>query len=70
MVVVVKVKIIGPREEVKEVDVDKVTVGELLRKLGLLSSEYIVIKNNIVIVEDELIRDGDEIIVYPVKSGG
>ncbi len=55
---------------VKEVDVDGITVGELLKKLGLLVEEYVVVKNNQVVTEDDIVRDGDEIVLYPVVSGG
>ena len=55
---------------VKEVDVDGITVGELLKKLGLLVEEYVVVKNNQVVTEDDIVCDGDEIVLYPVVSGG
>ncbi|WFO76072.1 MoaD/ThiS family protein [Desulfurococcaceae archaeon MEX13E-LK6-19] len=55
---------------VKEIDADGITVGALLKKLGLLVEEYVVVKNNQVVTEDDIVRDGDEIVLYPVVSGG
>ena len=55
---------------VKEVNVKKVKVKELLSMLGLLSEEYIVVKGNEVITDEDEVVDGDEIVLYPVVSGG
>jgi len=66
----VRVKIIDREVRVIEIDAKGETVKSLLNKLGLITSEYVVLKNNMVVVEDEVVEDGDEIIVYPVKSGG
>ena len=67
---VIRVSIIGPIKSVKEVEGSKMKVSELLKKLGLLSSEYVVLKNNVIVSEDDIVNEGDNIIVYPVKSGG
>ncbi len=67
---VIRVTIIGPVKSVKEVEGSKMKVSELLKKLGLLSSEYVVLKNNVIVSEDDIVNEGDNIIVYPVKSGG
>ncbi len=55
---------------VKEVDVRKIRIKELLEKLGILIEEYVVVKNGEVTTEDDIVEDGDEIVLYPVVSGG
>ena len=45
-------------------------VKDVLRKLKLLSSEYVVAKNGVIVVEDEEVSDGDTLVLYPVVSGG
>jgi len=67
---VVKVIIIGNEKIVKETDWSNITVGELVKKLGLLITEYIVLKNNMIVTEDDIVNDGDEVVLYPAKSGG
>lgn len=65
----IKVRIANnPR--VKEINVEKIKVKELLSMLGLLSEEYIVVKGNEVITDEDEVVDGDEIVLYPVVSGG
>ena len=66
----IRVVIVGPEKIVHEINVSEIRVSELLTKLGLLSSEYVVLRNNMVVSEDDVIHDGDEVVVYPVKSGG
>jgi len=68
--VVVKVVIIGNEKIVKETEWSNITVGELVKKLGLMITEYIVLKNNVIVTEDDIVNDGDEIVLYPAKSGG
>jgi sulfur carrier protein len=46
------------------------TIREILGSLGLLSNEYVVAKNGKIVTEDEEVGDGDEIVLYPVVSGG
>ncbi|ALL02016.1 hypothetical protein Pyrde_1973 [Pyrodictium delaneyi] len=66
----VKVRIIGaPSVRLVEYR-DGMTVRDVLRELGLLSSEYVVARNGRVVAEDEPVEDGDEIVLYPVVSGG
>ncbi len=67
---VVEVVIIGPEKTVKKLDVDNVRVKDLIEKLGLLTSEYVVLKNDVVVTDEDIVRDGDKIVIYPVKSGG
>ncbi|HID42093.1 MAG TPA: thiamine biosynthesis protein ThiS [Pyrodictium sp.] len=66
----VKVRVIGA-PSVKLVEYrDGMTVRDVLWELGLLSSEYVVARNGRVVTEDEPVEDGDEIVLYPVVSGG
>ncbi len=46
------------------------TIREVLESLGLLSNEYVVARNGEIVAEDEGVSDGDEIVLYPVVSGG
>ncbi len=55
---------------VKEVNARKIRIKELLEKLGILIEEYVVVKNGEVTTEDDTVEDGDEIVLYPVVSGG
>ncbi len=64
------VKIIGADEKKYEINIDKIIVKDLLKKLGLSSSEYIVLRNNTIVTEEDVIVDNDELTIYPVKSGG
>lgn len=53
-----------------ELDVSEISVKELLRKLNLTESEHIVLRNNHIVTEQDVITDGDEVVVFTVKSGG
>ncbi len=68
MAVIVKL-VDGSRKWVLE-DAAGRTIGEVLRSLGLNTEEYIVARNGRVVTIDEEISEGDEIILYPVVSGG
>ena len=52
------------------IEVDRAKIRDVLSKIGLLSEEYIVVKNGKVVTPDDEVVDGDEIILYPVVSGG
>jgi len=67
--VVLRVKILETNQLV-ELDVEGITVRELLSKLGLAVSEHIVLKNGEVVTEDDVIEGGSEVVVFTVKSGG
>ncbi|BES82432.1 MoaD/ThiS family protein [Pyrodictium abyssi] len=66
----IRVKVIGSPSEKLVEHREGMTVGDVLRELGLLSSEYVVARNGRVVAEDEPVEDGDEIVLYPVVSGG
>ena len=66
---VLRVKILETNQLV-ELDVEGITVRELLSKLGLAVSEHIVLKKGEVVTEDDVIEGGSEVVVFTVKSGG
>lgn len=55
---------------VLELEDKEITVRDILKKLGLLESEHIVLKNGVAVPESDVAVDGDEIVVFTVKSGG
>jgi sulfur carrier protein len=63
----VRVRITGEGERVVE---NVSSVRELLARVGLVGEEVVVLRNGVILTEDEELRDGDEVIVYVVKSGG
>ncbi|MCD6340388.1 MAG: MoaD/ThiS family protein [Desulfurococcales archaeon] len=66
----VKLKLYPSGEE-RSVDVSGVlTVGDILKMLGLDPSDYVVVKNGEVVTEDDVVSNGDVIEVYRVVSGG
>ena len=66
---VIRVKILETNKEV-ELNIDKVKVKDLLKQLGLLTMEHIVLRNNVIVTEDDELVDGDEVVVFTIKSGG
>lgn len=65
----VKVRILGDGE--REVAYrEGIRVIDVLRELGLLENEYVVVRRGKVVAEDEELADGDELVLYPVVSGG
>ncbi len=65
----VRVRILGRGERLVEYR-PGMRVIDVLRELGLLSNEYVVSRNGRVVAEDEEVSDGDELVLYPVVSGG
>ncbi|MEL9909489.1 MAG: hypothetical protein QW389_07950 [Desulfurococcus sp.] len=65
----IKVKVTGEQAP-RILDAGGISVSELLRRLGLSKSEHIVLREGVPLTEDDIIRDGDEVVVYLVKSGG
>lgn len=45
-------------------------VGETMRALGYPPESYLVVRQGQLMTEDELLREGDEIRLVPVISGG
>ncbi|ADI31910.1 MoaD/ThiS family protein [Staphylothermus hellenicus] len=46
------------------------TVRDVLAKIGLISNEYVIVRDGAVITEDDEVGDGDVLVLYPVVSGG
>ena len=66
----VKVRVVGKDPEVIELSGYKRKISELLRELGLLGEEYIVMRGGKVLTEEDEVVDGDEVVLVPVVSGG
>ncbi|MCS7128454.1 MAG: MoaD/ThiS family protein [Sulfolobales archaeon] len=67
----IKVKVREFGSGVKEVSLkNRVSVGELVKSLGYIIEEYVVAVSGTIVTEDYLINDGDEVVLYPVVSGG
>ncbi len=65
----IRVKILGRGTYEVEYH-DGMKVLDVLKKLGLLSTEYVVVRKGEVLIEDEKVNDGDELVLYAVVSGG
>ena len=65
----VKVNIAGERKP-KIVEVSRIKVKDLLAKLGLNPTEYVVLKDGEILVDDDEVVDGEVVTVFTVKSGG
>lgn len=46
------------------------TVGRLLRELAILPGTAMVIRGNVLLLDDELVEDDDELEIRAVISGG
>jgi len=68
--VIVRVRIIDGREFQVGFESSNVKVKDVLKKLKLSSEEYVVVKSGSVVTEEDSVSDGDELILYPVVSGG
>ncbi|MCD6301762.1 MAG: thiamine biosynthesis protein ThiS, partial [Staphylothermus sp.] len=55
----------GSREWKIDLGQKRISVKELLEKIGLLSNEYVVVKNGQVVSEEETVSNDDEIVLYP-----
>ncbi len=65
-----KVKlIIGEKEEIMEIKGDK-TVKNLLEVMEIASETVVVKKNDCIVIEEELVEEGDLIEVIQVIYGG
>lgn len=57
------------RGEVRELPAP-LTVGEALAQLGLPAELYLVLRNGVLLQEDDLLHDGDAIRLVGAISGG
>ncbi len=65
----VKVNITGEGEP-RIIEVSRIRVKDLLAKLGLNPTEYVVLKDGEILVDDDEVVDGEVVTVFTVKSGG
>ncbi|MDR3291174.1 MAG: MoaD/ThiS family protein [Methanobrevibacter sp.] len=66
---VFKVKI-GSEVEDRQLNKDNTTIKDLLDELNISSESVVSKKNGDIVVEDELINDGDEIQLIRIIYGG
>ena len=64
------VKFFLRKKEYQIDDVKDLTVAKALSQLNLFPEAHLVIRRGQMITEQELLRDGDEIKIVPVISGG
>lgn len=57
-------------DEEKEINIEKITGGELLEKLGISVFEAMIMKNNEIVRESELLTNQDKIKVLNMIHGG
>jgi sulfur carrier protein ThiS len=58
------------RDFKKTVDFKGGTAGELLKQMKLSSENYVITKNNEIVLESEKLKDKDRVKLFPVISGG
>lgn len=49
---------------------EKATVRDLLKKIGYRVQGSVVVKDDVPLIEDERLKDGDEVKVFLAASGG
>jgi len=59
-----------PDRRLVEVELSQGTVGELLEKLGLGREGAVVVREGVPLVEEEVLSDGERVLVYRAASGG
>ena len=64
------VKIFLRKKEYQIDDVKDLTVAKALKQLNLIPEAHLVIRSGKMLTEQELLRDGDELKIVPVISGG
>lgn len=62
------VRIYGGHTTTLEFQENKVRVKDVLNKLGALSTATIVVRKGKVLLEEELVADGDELIIYRLQD--
>ncbi len=63
-------KIILPDKSCRTQTIPPMTVGELLRDLGINPVEVLVSRNGTLVVEDAPVEDSDEVRIYRITHGG
>ena len=59
-----------PEKRVEEVELKAGTVRELLHRLGMSVEDAVVVKDGRPLLEDEVLGDGDKVLVLRAASGG
>jgi len=67
--VAIKVILLGEGKEF-ELNYEKLKVGELSSLINVRLSEYVVLRDNEILTEEDYIYDGDVVKLFTVKSGG
>ncbi|MEN6592612.1 MAG: MoaD/ThiS family protein [Methanobacterium sp.] len=65
-----QVKVIFGEENLTEDVPEDYTIKELLKKLGIPSETVVVKKNEAIVIEEELIQEGDTLEIIKVIFGG
>ncbi len=68
-IMVIKVRVLPENREL-EVQKLRIRIRDLLKELGLSREEVVVLRNGRVVLEDEIVQDGDNIEVLRAVSGG
>jgi len=58
------------RDFKKNVSFDGTTVGQLMKALRLNSENFVISRNGEIVLEDEALKDRDNVKLFPVISGG
>jgi sulfur carrier protein ThiS len=57
-------------DEEKEIESEKITGGELLKKLGISTFEATIMKNGNIVLESEILTSKDKIKILKMIHGG
>lgn len=58
------------RKKVYQLDDEKISVKDAMRKLGLSLEGYLFVRDDELLTENQMLKDGDEVKVIAVISGG
>lgn len=59
-----------PENRVMELDLRKARVREILRTVGLPQEMAVVLRNGRIVTGEEMVEEGDDIVVMRAVSGG
>lgn len=57
-------------DEVVEIEAEEITGKELLKTLNISAFEAVIEKNNVIVRESEVLRNGDKVKVLSMIHGG
>lgn len=58
------------RKKVYQLDDEKISVKDAMHKLGLSLEGYLFVRDDELLTENQMLKDGDEVKVIAVISGG